>query len=85
MAAAFENCAEEDRREEDDRGGVMPPTPCKEFIEIFRCKDVGVPDLECVLIELGDRWRGLLGGGSLPFGDEDELLRWLKARAGDKG
>jgi hypothetical protein len=46
MAEAFANCAEEEeRREEEDREGVMPPTPCREFIEAFRSR-VGVDERE---------------------------------------
>lgn len=78
----MEYCAEEDRREEEDLEGVIltPPEPCKEFIETLR-SNVGVEDRECWLIELGDRLRGLLGG-SLPFGDELELVR-CRPRAGE--
>lgn len=74
MVEALVNCAEEDLLDvEEVRDGVTPPTPCREFIEAFR-SSVGVEEREVVLMELGERWRGLRGG-SLPFGDALELLR----------
>lgn len=74
IVEALVNCAEEDRLEvEELRDGVTPPTPCSEFIEALR-SSVGVEEREVVLMELGERWRGLRGG-NLPFGDALELLR----------
>jgi hypothetical protein len=69
----FRNCAEDDRRDEDDRGGVTPPTPCREFIEAFLCNVVGVEERASRLVTLGLLRRGIRGvvfvhgdGGGFP-------------------
>jgi len=49
----FMMCAEDERRDDDERGGVTPPTPCREFIEAFLCKVVGVEERASRLAELG--------------------------------
>jgi hypothetical protein len=75
------NCAEEERRDGEALEGVMPPTPCREFMDAF-LSSVGVDARECWLMELGDRWRGLRGG-ILPFGDDVEFFRWGKPLLGE--
>jgi hypothetical protein len=81
MVEAFVNCADEDRRDGDALDGVIPPTPCNEFMDTF-LSSVGVDARECWLMELGDRLRGLRGG-ILPFGDDVELLLWGKTLLGE--
>ena len=49
----FMMCAEDERRDDDERGGVTPPTPCREFIEAFLCNVVGVEERASRLAELG--------------------------------
>ena len=49
----FMMCAEDERRDDEERGGVTPPTPCREFIEAFLCKVVGVEERASRLAELG--------------------------------
>lgn len=46
-------CAEDERLDDDERGGVTPPTPCREFIEAFLCNAVGVEERASRLVELG--------------------------------
>jgi hypothetical protein len=65
----FVMCAEDERRDDDERGGVTPPTPCREFIEAFLCNVVGVEERASRLAELGLLCRGLRGV-VLAFGEE---------------
>lgn len=89
MVEALVNCALLDLRDDDgflDGVTLVPPTPWSEFMDALR-NSVGVEERECVLMELGDRWRGLRGGRR-PFGDTLELLRCgcgPRFRAGEEG
>lgn len=65
------NCAEEDLRDCDCLEGVIPPTPCREFIEAF-LSSVGEEARASTLIEEELRRRGLRGG-ACRFGEELEL------------
>lgn len=87
---AFKNEAEDDRRDGDaregdaregDRDGVGPPIPWSEFIEAFRWRD-GEDERVSMLMELGLRRRGLRGD-ALPFGEEEEVARCARLRAGE--
>lgn len=84
----FMNCAEDDRRDDDERGGVTPPIPCREFIEAFLCNVVGVEERASRLAVLGLLRRGLRGV-VFPLGDGGGLAcpKYLRGEetCGDAG
>jgi len=61
---------EDVRLKDGERGGVTPPTPCRELIDVFLFS-VGVDDLWLALMELElEVLRSALCGGLFVVGDE---------------